>query len=221
MERLLEFQPGRENTFYSPIIQMLEIALEFAVDNVVRNLVSGTPMSKQSLEKLVWERAWVLEKAEWDEKVLNNKYFDLISRATTGPGYSIWWSIADCDQSTMKHCEVIFKLITHTSLLKSDDCRLKKLPFGSKMRNMCDLCSLVDANHVIMQCPKHESYRVNMFYEINTHYDLENGECTLEVMLRNYLANKDFDEMLHLWNITCQYIYMMLQDTLMSRKGVG
>ena len=220
-ERILEFREGDPNVFDSPIIQILEIACEFQVGNLIRNMFAGTLLSKQSWKKLIWDKAWELEKVEWDLKVNNDKNFDLIKRAMNEPGYSIWWSIADCDQSKMRQCEVMVKLLTHTSLLKGGDCRLKRLPFGSRMCTQCALCSTEDANHVIMQCPIHERIRVSMFNEINAQYTLEPGECNMDLMLGNYLANKDFDDMLDLWCTTSRFIYIMYRNTLSSRKGVG
>ena len=89
------------------------------------------------------------------------------------------------------------------------------------MCTQCELGSLEDANHLIMQCPTHEIHRVNMHEEINAQYDLEVGEFTLEVMLGNYLTNKDYDQMCPLWYISSKYIYMMYSETLLSRRGIG
>ena len=185
--RLNYFDEDDTNQYDSPIKQILEISLEFRVINEIRNMFNGNLMSKQGWKKLVWDRAWSIEYDEWTRKVANDKHFDLIRRATNGPGYSIWWSIADYNQNKMKQCETMAKLITHTSLLKGDDCRLRRLPFGSKMCNLCDLGLIEDANHMIMQCPKQEPHRVHMFNEINAKYNLEVGEFTLEVMLGMYL----------------------------------
>ena len=49
------------------------------------------------------------------------------------------------DKNYPRLCEAMVKLITHTSALKGDDCRLKRLPFGSKMCIQCELGSIEDA----------------------------------------------------------------------------
>ena len=54
---------------------------------------------------------------------------------------------------------------------------------------MCDLCSLDDANHMIMQCPVHEDTRIIMYNEINERYNLGLGECTLGNLLGKNLPN--------------------------------
>ena len=219
--RLNEFDEDDTNQYDSPIKQILKISLEFRVTNEIRNMFNGNLMSKPGWKKLVWDRAWSIEYDTWNGKVTNDKHFDLIRRASNGPGYSIWWSIADCLQHKMKQCEAMVKLITHTSLLKSDDGRLRRLPFGSKMCNLCELGIIEDANHMIMQCHSHEPHRINMNNEINAIYNLEVGMLTLEVMLGRYLEGKDFDEMVPLWLISSYYIYMMYKDTLASRTGIG
>ena len=121
----------------------------------------------------------------------------------------------------MKQCEVMVKLISHTSLLKGDDGRLRKLPSGSRMCTMCELCSIEDANHMIMQCPRHETHRVNMHNEINRHYNLDCGKCTFGIILGGYLEGKDYDNMITLWNISSHHIYLMYKDVLSNRIGVG
>ena len=98
---------------------------------------------------------------------------------------------------------------------------LKKLPFGSRICIRCDLCSLEDASHMIMQCPLQEMHRVNMYNEITTHYVLNVGECTFETLLSNYQTDKTYEDMLMLWGISSYYIFMMYRDILVSRKGVG
>ena len=219
--RLREFDVHDVNTYDSPIKQMLSVASDFQVIDGIRNMFNGAMISKQGWKKVVWERAWTLEKEVWDGKIVEDKHFDLISRATNGPGYSIWWTIADAKQSRMKQCEAMVKLITHTSALKGDDCRLKRLPFGSKMCIQCELGSIEDANHMILQCPMHEHLRIKMQNDINMHYTLEIGEFTLDVMLGNYLYGRSLEEMLNLWYIASHYIYQMYIDTLRSRQGIG
>ena len=121
----------------------------------------------------------------------------------------------------MKQSETMVKLITHTSLLKGDDCRLKRLPFGAKRCTLCYLSALEDANHMIMQCPSQEAHRIGMYNEVNKHYDLDLGELSFGVMMGQYLINKDFDDMLTLWKISSHFIYAMYKDVLADRRGIG
>ena len=221
INRLNDFHGGHDNLFDSPVIQMLEFALEFNVLPIVKSMFNGVPVSKQSWKRTVWSRAWTLEKNEWDNRVTNDKYYDIIKRSTIGPGYSVWWSISDVDQRCMKQCETMVKLITHTSLLKDDDCRLKRLPYGSKMCTLCDLGALENANHMIMQCPRHDAHRIKMHNEINMNYELDVGELTFGVMMGQFLSNRVHDDMIILWKISSHCIYAMYKDVLTDRRGVG
>ena len=221
IERLAEFDPDNQNPFDSPILDILNISRKFGLFNQIQNMFTGTPVSKLSWKKLVWERAWTLEQEQWRLNSESDKHFDLINKAMNGPNYSIWWTIADGDQSKMKQCETMVKLLTHASLLKSDDCRLKMLPFGSRMCIRCGLFSPEDTNHMIMQCPLNEMHRINMFNETSEHYALDVGECTFEILLGNLLTGRTQEEMLTLWDISSQYISLMYRDVLASRKGVG
>ena len=175
----------RHHSYDSPVIEMLQISVEFELFNEVQNMFQGTPVSKQRWKSLVWERAWTMESDDWVLKTEHDKHFDLITRAMDGSSYSIWRYIADGDQSKMRQCENMVKLITLSSALKGDDCRLKRLPFGSRMCTRCDLCSLEDANHMIMQCPEQDQHHREMYNEISRLYGLEVGEYTLDICLVN------------------------------------
>ena len=161
---------------------------------------------------------WISERVEWAENGRSDKHFDLIKLSVDEYGYAVWWRIAD---SKMRQCETMVKLITHASLLKGDDGRLKRRPFGAKMCIMCELQSLEDTNHMIMQCPAHENIRISMYNEINDRYTLGVGECTLGILLGRRLPNKTFEEMLPLWYITSRHIYSVYKSTINNRRGIG
>ena len=199
----------------------LETTCEFNLIEEVRSMFNGNIFARSQWRKLVWDRAWALERNEWTENVTDDKHFDLIKRAVDGPSYSIWWHISDQDQSKMRQCETMVKLITHSSLLKGDDGRLRRLPFGSRMCILCELCSEENANHMIMQCPSQEKHRVALYNGINDIYNLEVGECTLEILLGQCFENKVYEEMLPLWILASHYIHLMYRDTIKSRRGIG
>ena len=68
----------------------------------------------------MWERAWEMERDEWNKTVPNDKHYDLIGRVMKEPSYLEWWNTEDSNQSEMKQCESMVKRISHTSLLKGD-----------------------------------------------------------------------------------------------------
>ena len=55
-----------------------------------------------------------------------------------GPKYIIWWHISDTNCELSRYCEVMMKFITHSSLLITDDVRLKGLPMSTRFHDKCD-----------------------------------------------------------------------------------
>ena len=221
VERLREFHQDEGNVYDSPVKQILNVVCEANLLDAVQMMFNGRMTSKTGWKKLVWQKMWLLEKTEWAEKARVDKHFDLIKLSVDEPMYSVWWSIADIDHNKMRHCEIMVKLITHSSLLKGDDGRLKREPFVSRTCTLCDLFTLDDAKHMIMQCPVHEDARIIMYNEINERYDLDLGECTLGNLIGKNLTDKTFEEMLPLWYISSYHIYMMYKKTINNRRGIG
>ena len=221
VERLNEFDPEDNNNYDSPIIQILKTAVEFNLLETVQVMFNGRIISKVGWKKRVWEQIWTSEREDWAEKARSDKHYDLVKLAVDEYGYSIWWKIADNDHGKMRQCETMVKLITHASLLKGDDGRLRRKPFGVRACTMCELHSQEDTNHMIMQCPAHENSRISMYNEINEIYALDAGECTLGILLGRRLPNKTVEEMLPLWLISSRHIYAMYKCTINNRRGIG
>ena len=110
----------------------------------------GNILSKNVWKKQVWDKAWLAEKNVWNYERENNRHLDLVKLTMAQPGYARWWSISDLDRRYMRKCELMVKIICHTSSLKSDDCRLRGATFG-------DVGGVEDARHVIMQCSYQEA----------------------------------------------------------------
>ena len=221
VERLNEFDTEDNNNYDSPIIQILKTAVEFNLLETVQVMFNDRIISKVSWKKRVWEQIWMSEREDWAEKARSDKHYDLVKLAVDEYGYSIWWKIADNDHGKMRQCETMVKLITHASLLKGDDGRLRRKPFGVRACTMCELHSQEDTNHMIMQCPAHENSRISMYNEINEIYALDVGECTLGILLGRRLPNKTVEEMLPLWLISSSHIYAMYKCTINNRRGIG
>ena len=66
----------------------------------------------------------------------------------------------------MRDCETIVSLVTHSSVLRSDDVRFKGVPLGARLCDKCDLAALDDARHLVMQCPDLQRQRGDMMEEI-------------------------------------------------------
>ena len=70
-------------------------------------------------------------------------------------------------------CENQGRILCHASLLKCDDVCLKNLPLGNKVWSLCNLYSVKDASHIIMQCPGTQQLCNNMFDELESHQDIK------------------------------------------------
>ena len=99
VERLREYVFDCTNNMDSPIIQILQYCQDFGVIEDIRNMVNGQCVEKATWKKLVWERAWEGEQVKWDDHMVSDEKLNLLKMVTNAPGYSIWWEIADRDQS--------------------------------------------------------------------------------------------------------------------------
>ena len=59
------------------------------------------------------------------------------------------------------------KIVCKTSLLKTDDYRLKKEAPSTRRCSECDLYRLEDARHMILECPALQDIRTKMFLSVN------------------------------------------------------
>ena len=69
-------------------------------------------------------------------------------------------------------CEIMAKTISHASLLKCDDVRLKHLPYGNRACSLWDLYLVDDIFHITMQCPGTQHLRCKMFAECELYPDV-------------------------------------------------
>ena len=95
-----------------------------------------------------------------------NKENDLLACTMDGARYTVWWHLSDYDSDMMKICECIAKDLCHTSLLKVDDYRLKDQPPSSKICELCDMYTVENIFHLIMQCPGMYDEQVEMYNQI-------------------------------------------------------
>ena len=185
--------------------------------DVVVNMSNGRMISKAAWKKQVWEKAWQADRDEWEHEFINNRHLDLLKLYMLQPGYSIWWSISDFDRRYMRRCEVMVRIICHTSLLKGDDCRLRRATFAAKMCTLCDVGGVEDARHVIMQCQFHTNARTEMFNEIVNVYPAFGQEETFSILLGRVIDDVECNVMVSIWLIACTYISRMYWDVIKSR----
>ena len=211
------------NPYDSPITQILGYCAEFQLLDRLRIMASndGIMLSKAVWKKLVWERAWDQEKQQWDDHMTNNHRFDLLKQISTEPQYSIWWMIADVNQNYMRKCEIMIKILCHTSMLKCDDSRMIRATFSTKSCIMCDNTEYEDARHMIIQCPAHSQIRLDMYSEIERYSPGASQLCGFDVLIGNHINEWDTNDMYPIWLISCSYISRMYYDVLIYRKKYG
>ena len=217
IERLNEYQEGQANDYDSPIIQILEFCVELGVLEQVNQMARGHTFSKVGWKKIVWDKAWAIEDINWTEGAANNCKMDLVTMVTDKPIYSVWWSLADKFQQYMKRCEVMTKLLCHTSKLKADDSKLLRANFGERCCLLCAHLAYESTTHMVMQCDYHEVVRIEMYAEINALSRGLDRQCNLEVLLGKEIEGWSEFEMIPIRKITCTYITKMYNRVLKSR----
>ena len=217
--RLDEFQIDSGNRYDSPILQILQYSHECGLLDRVRQMGTGSIMSKAAWKKLVWERCWQKEHATYTATLDEDPNLDLIRMVMPTPGYSIWWSIADWNQQFMRRCEVMIKLLCHASLLKADDNRLRREPFGSRCCIRCGLAAYDDARHLIMQCPTLEDIRVDMYGEIDAICEDFGRHDVFPIIMGGKIPGWEFPEMVPIWLITCTHISRMYYRAINSHPN--
>ena len=112
----------------------------------------------------------------------------------------------------MKMCEKMAAIVTDSSLLKSNDVRLKDETFWAKVCCSCDLGINENSKHVIMQCPFYENTKQVMFNEIEQMQceevkpALMNAAEMLPILLGKQPENVSIENMISLCIITGMYI---------------
>ena len=171
-----------------------------------------------SWKRVVWDKAWGIEQSEWQGKLTDNPNMDLIRLVSQKVEYSTWWSLADKEQQYMRRCEVMIKLLCHSSLLRGDDNRFKRNQFGEKCCIMCDHTAYENMTHMVMQCDGHNDKRRQMYEEINQVQHGINNLINFGVLLGGYIDGWSFEEMSPIWMISSTYISQMYYEVINNRK---
>ena len=149
----------------SIVFDLLNAAYTFGCQEEIEGMVYRDHIwARTHWRDKIWARAWELEETIWCLKSRCHKSLDLLMKVCTSSRYVIWWQIADNCHGLMRECEIMFKLLCHSSLLKTDDVRLKSLPIAARFCTSCE--SLDDAHHLVMQCPSVQDTRTKMFKEV-------------------------------------------------------
>ena len=138
-----------------------------------------------------------------------------------GPMYSVWWHLSDADPRMVSRCELMVRILCRATLLKDDDCRLKGQSRWARTCMRCELGSLEDAAHMIMQCPVGTLNRGLLNRELSEICPTIDPQEFLGVVLGRDIDGWDFDDMRPLREVSAKYVSLMYYDTLRARTGVG
>ena len=150
-----------------------------------------------------------------------HKELDLLTRICPNSRYLSWWSLSSRFPKT-SFCEIMVRFISHASLLKCDDVRLKHLPYGNRVCSLCNLYSIEDICHVIMQCPGTQHLRNAMSEDpdVNDALTMYKQE-TLYMCLGKCPKDLDWYTMEKLWCNSGKHISDMYKYVLSQRQGVS
>ena len=224
-ERALEFSQNipkaRLNENDSPIFDILNTCIDTGLYDICMNMIHRDQYyTKEQWKLLVWDAVWRKEDEDCDTLYTQNRTIPLVLRIMERPFYLIWWIISDRLPRSMKMCEKMTAIVTESSLLKANDLRLKNKSFWSKACVRCDLSSLEDIRHIVMQCPYFEYIRQEMFDEIeqlncnSISNSLRSGVDILLILLGKQPADVPIESMMNMCLISGKHITRMYDQAI-------
>ena len=156
-----------------------------------------------------------------------HRSMDLLSNICPSSRYLTWWSISDKYPQYTKKCEVICKLLCHSSALRADDFKLKSQIGTLKMCNLCDNYQLEDVRHFILHCPYFQQERDAMINEINMiegdHMPIlnDNKNDILYTILGKSVEGLGMESTEKLCLIVLDCVAEMYRKNVKSKSGIG
>ena len=232
-ERVMKFlkdkEAGEHNIYGSPTFDLLNMCTKFdALDEVISMLVGNTAIiSKIAWSKKIWEKAWVLDDVFWQTTYILNRDNDLLFGTVGKSRYMTWWAMSDKWPHLIRMCEVLSKIVCRTSMLKSDDYRLRDSTHCMKVCEGCDMFTTENVIHLLMQCPNTETKRLRMFERINEVYPHFDDKCREEPgeivfwLLGKPINGVDIDTMFEIWKVAGYGILNIYWSAINQRAGIG
>ena len=222
-------EAGTLNAHRSPFFDIFNVCVKFDLLNIVDDMLNGrTPISKKKAwSKLCWEKAWTYEDTYWNTTAILHKDSNLLNLVLSETRYLTWWMFSDVDQSMMRICENMVKILCRASKLKCDDPSLKGTLLSVRTCENCYMYVVEDMHHLLMQCPHFHDRRQQMLERI-----YENAPEVEEIFANDppkvfaWLLGKEIprcppNAMLEVWRISGQVINTIYMDVIRSRKGIG
>ena len=158
-----------ENVSRSPVFDLLNVSSVFGLIDEIKNMIENHYFyPKLVWRNIVWKRAWALEDLYWRIEKHLHRSLDLLSGVNPVTRYLPWWLISDKYPKYMKDCEILAKIISHSSMLRDDDLKLKNQLGTTRMCTLCDRFEIEDARHFILICPHFTRERNAMLLDIDS-----------------------------------------------------
>ena len=144
---------GRANGCNRQVFDLINVIIVFNLYDDIKYMVErDLTYTKSTWKKIVWSRGWILEDTFWRiEKQLHQR-LDLLGNVNHGVRYLTWRKIADKYPELTRKCEILSKILCHSSILKNDDLRLKSQTCIYRLCNLCDQHAAENAQHFIQHC---------------------------------------------------------------------
>ena len=220
--RILDENPSQSNTF--DLLKTCEI---FGLIENVKNMVeNGHFYPKAMWKNIIWKRGWELENTYWSIERCLHKSLDILSGINNGNMYSTWWKLSDKFPEEMRKCEVIMKIICHSSKLRADDLKLKDSTLTHRMCSLCDNFQEENARHLLLQCPYFHDDRNRMLVEIGKieGVGVALNESRLDVfhtILGGPVIGLNERQEEKLRRTTLNYVHQIYQTSSRHKAGIG
>ena len=219
---------GNTNRKNSQVFDLLNTSIIFGLyEHVINMVVRGHFYAKSKWREMVWSKGWKLEDTYWLIERRLHRSLELLGNVYGGSRYIIWWQIADKYPENIKKCEVLSKILCHSSILRSDDLKLKSQTSMNKLCTLCDQHAVEDARHFIMHCDYFQLDRDDMFNEIGRidasipRAIQDSRVDILYVLLGHPIENVDNILMEKIWLVALTYVYQMYVKNSKEKRGIG
>ena len=221
-------QFGMENTYQSAVFDLLNVSDVFGLLKEVKSMVQRQHFyTKSGWKSIVWKKGWFLEDLHWKIEKQMHRSLDHLGGVSPVNRYLTWWMISDKYSKLTRDCEILVKIISHASILKSDDFKYKRLPGTDQMCSLCDGFLIEDARHLILECTHFNLERESAFREIE---GIEDGSGVVFFEGEGDLLYKilgkpddrlDIEQLERIWLITLKFVSTVYKINVNSKKGIG
>ena len=196
------------------------------LDHVMDYTEGKTAWSKEGWKKCTWEKGWELNDRRNATILRRHKDLNLYHLIEDKVTYLCLWELADLEPRYMYFCETMVKILSHAGKLKVDNFTLKAGPRSMRVCIHCQMSSLDDAYHMVLQCDETQNDRRDMFNEIyraiGEEADILKGVDDVFPVLMGRLAEGLTEESLFKLRVTAgTYIHRMYQRRTRTESGIG